>query len=55
MTDKPQEQLADWEGEGGTPAPEPKQKTPRGLEIPLPKRESIFQAFRKVIKPVKKG
>ena len=39
MADKPQE---------------PKQKTPKGLEIPVPKRESIFDAFRKVIKPVKK-
>jgi hypothetical protein len=39
VTDKPQE---------------PTQKTPKGLEIPVPKRESIFDAFRKVIKPVKK-
>jgi hypothetical protein len=54
MTEKPQEPLADWEGEGGTPAPEPTQKTPKGFEIPLPKRGSIFEALRKVIKPVKK-
>ena len=39
MTDKPQE---------------PKQKTPKGLEIPLPTRESILAALRKVAKPVKK-
>lgn len=38
MTDKPQE---------------PTQKTLKGLEIPVPKRESIFDAFRMVIKPVK--
>jgi hypothetical protein len=39
MADKPQE---------------PTQKTPKGLEIPLPSRESIFSALRKAIKPVKK-
>jgi hypothetical protein len=39
MTDKPQE---------------PKQKTPKGLEIPVPTRESIFAAFKKIAKP-KKG
>jgi hypothetical protein len=33
---------------------EPKQKTPKGLEIPLPSRESIFAALRKVAKPLKK-
>jgi hypothetical protein len=33
---------------------EPTQKTPKGLEIPVPTRESIFTALRKVIKPVKK-
>jgi len=40
MTDKPQE---------------PTQKTPKGLEIPVPTRESIFSTLRKVIKPVKKS
>jgi hypothetical protein len=39
MADKPQEST---------------QKTPKGLESPVPKRESMFDAFRKVIKPVKK-
>jgi len=39
VTDKPQE---------------PTQKTPKGLEIPVPTRESIFSALRKVIKPAKK-
>jgi hypothetical protein len=33
---------------------EPKQKTPKGHEIPLPKRSAIFEAFRKIAKP-KKG
>jgi len=35
-------------------AKEPTQKTPKGLEIPVPSRESIFAALRKVAKPVKK-
>ena len=54
MTDKPQEPEADWESEGGAVEQEPKQKTPKGLEIPVPKRESIFAALRKIAKPVKK-
>jgi hypothetical protein len=39
VTDKPQE---------------PTQKTPKGLEIPVPSRESIFTALKKLAKPVKK-
>jgi hypothetical protein len=39
MADKPQE---------------PMQKTPKGLEIPVPKRKDITDAFRKIIRPVKK-
>ena len=39
MTDKPQE---------------PKQKTPEGLEIPVPKRWEVMDALRKITKPVKK-
>jgi hypothetical protein len=34
---------------------EPKQKTPKGLEIPVPKRRDLMDAFRKVIKPAKKS
>jgi hypothetical protein len=45
----------DWEGEGGAPEPEPKQKTLKGYEIPVPKRDSIFAAFKKIIQPVKKS
>jgi hypothetical protein len=30
---------------------QPKQKTPKGHEIPVPKRKSIFDAFRKVAAP----
>jgi hypothetical protein len=36
------------------PAKEPKQKTLKGLEIPLPKRSEIMKAFEKIAKP-KKG
>jgi hypothetical protein len=38
VTDKPQE---------------PKQKTPKGLEIPVPKRSEIMEAFKKIIRPTK--
>jgi hypothetical protein len=55
MTDKPQEsEQGDWESEGGSMAPEPKQKTPKGLEIPVPKRRDLMDAFRKIVGPVKK-
>lgn len=30
---------------------EPTQRTPKGLEIPLPKREDVMDAIRKVAKP----
>jgi hypothetical protein len=40
VTDKPQE---------------PKQTTPKGLEIPVPKRSEVMDAFRKIVgAPVKK-
>jgi hypothetical protein len=38
MTDQPQE---------------PKQKTPKGLEIPVPKRREVIDAFKKVVRPPK--
>jgi len=44
MTDKPQQPATD----------EPTQTTPKGLEIPVPTRKSIFDAFRKITGPVKK-
>lgn len=35
---------------------EPKQTTPKGYEFPVPSRDSIFQAFKKIAKPKpKKG
>ncbi len=36
MSDKPQE---------------PKQKTPKGLEIPIPKRKDVMAALKKIAKP----
>jgi hypothetical protein len=55
MIDTTQEDpKADWEGEGGA-TPEPKQRTPEGLEIPVPKRRNLADAFRKLIRPVKRG
>jgi hypothetical protein len=33
---------------------QPVQKTPRGLEIPVPKRKDVMSALRKLVQPVKK-
>ena len=44
MADKPQQPASD----------EPTQTTPKGLEIPVPKRKELMDAFRKIIRPVKK-
>ena len=50
VTGKPQDApQTDWEDEGGSPAPEPKQTTPKGLEIPVPKRKELMDAFRKIV------
>jgi hypothetical protein len=38
VTDKPQE---------------PKQTTPKGLEIPVPKRREVMDALKKIAKPKK--
>jgi hypothetical protein len=37
------------------PADEPKQKTLKGYEIPLPRRGEIFSAFKKIVAKPKKG
>jgi hypothetical protein len=29
------------------------QRTPKGLEIPVPKRKEVLDAFRKIIRPAK--
>jgi hypothetical protein len=45
MTDKAQQPATD----------EPTQVTPKGLEIPVPKRKDLMDAFRKIVgAPVKK-
>jgi len=49
--DKQEVPQADWEDEGGTPAPEPKQKTRTGLEIPVPKRRHVMDALAKIARP----
>jgi len=55
MAEKPQEpEQNDWESEGGAVAPEPTQKTPKGLRIPVPTRKELLESFRKITKPVKK-
>lgn len=33
---------------------EPKQRTPKGLEIPVPKRKDVLDALRKLVQPTKK-
>lgn len=54
MTGKAQDEQSNWEDEGGAAAPEPKQKTPKGLETPVPKRGEVMVALRK-LRPPKKG
>ena len=53
-TKKQDDQQNDWEDEGGATRSEPKQKTPKGLEIPVPKREDVMDALGKVAKPPEK-
>ena len=45
MDEKEQEPMEDQ--------PAPTQKTPKGLEIPVPKRREIMDAFKKIVKPAK--
>jgi hypothetical protein len=33
---------------------QPTQRTPKGLEIPVPKRKDVMDALRKLVQPVKK-
>jgi hypothetical protein len=35
-------------------ADEPKQTTPKGLEIPVPKRRDVMDALKKLVQPIKK-
>ena len=69
MTDKPQDEdrldrdrdrstEAHWQAaeEAAEDAAEdaPKQKTPKGLEIPVPKRKDVEDDLRKLVQPEKK-
>jgi hypothetical protein len=40
--------LARWENEGGASRRDRTQKTPKGSEIPVPKRREVMDALRKV-------
>ena len=44
----------DWEDEGGSLAPEPKQRTRNGLEIPVPKRKDFTDALKKMARSMKR-
>lgn len=46
--------LSRWENEGGASKREPTQKTPKGLEIPVPKRKDVLGALRRIARPEKK-
>jgi hypothetical protein len=52
VTEQPQE---DWDNEVGASGPEPMQKTPKGLEIPVPKRKDVMASLRKLVQPEKKS
>jgi hypothetical protein len=34
---------------------QPTQRTPKGLEIPVPKRRDLIDAFKKIVQPAKKS
>lgn len=35
--------------------PAPTQRTDKGLDIPVPKRKDVMDAFRKIVQPEKKS
>lgn len=35
--------------------PAPTQKSRKGVEIPVPKRKDLLDAFKKIVQPVKKS
>jgi hypothetical protein len=45
--------LARWENEGGASKREPTQKTPKALDIPVP-RHKVLGALRRIVRPEKK-
>jgi hypothetical protein len=46
--------LARWENEGGASKREPTQKTPKALDILVPKRKDVLGALRRIARPEKK-
>jgi hypothetical protein len=54
--DRARSSEAHWQvAEGATDeAGGPTQKTPKGLEIPVPKRKDVMDALRKLVQPAKK-
>jgi hypothetical protein len=66
MDDKPQEvenredrdrersDEAHWRVAEEAAEVEPKQRTEKGLEIPVPKREEVFEVFEKSAKPLRR-
>lgn len=46
--------LARWENEGGASKREPMRKTLEGSEVPLPKRNNVLDALRRIARPAKK-
>jgi len=45
---------AHWKAAEAAAGDAPKQKTPKGLEIPVPKRRDVMDALRKLVQPAKK-
>jgi hypothetical protein len=53
VTDPQDSSQTNWEDEGGTLAPEPKQTTPKGFELPVPKLREFKDALRNMFQPDK--
>ena len=45
---------AHWRAAEAAAGDAPKQKTSKGLEIPVPKRKDVMDALRKLVQPAKK-
>ena len=46
---------AHWRAAEEAAEDEPTQKTPKGSEIPVPKRQDVLDALKKLVQPVKKS
>jgi hypothetical protein len=47
--------LARWENEGGASKRDPTQKTPKALDIPVPKPKDVLGALRRIARAEKKA